>query len=535
VKFRFALVMAVAAACGFLLATTTMTAAASSSVSVSPRDNCGGFNGHVVWAGPSSPYLQLYGEVWDNSACPGSTSVWLSWDSPTHHNIQAQAVSQSQTQGVNYKTNTSATPGNVKVTVCSTHPAWHCGVPVSVSTAPPAPPTVTVTTTTPAPVVTVPVTVPVPEPAPQPRALRVKLTISWTWNRGVTQLRRVTVGALPGTSHLLVRCAGPRCPRPATATAAGRRAVHGLLRSLEGRRYRAGDRLLISLQAPGWRPERAEIAIRSGRVPKVRLLPVGASTAAAASAGHEKRGVASSRYLASNPRVLSGIGAAWGYDWSALPPARGGGPPWVPMVWGEGSVTPATTASLRALRRSGRAQQLLGFNEPDSSSQANMTPEQAAALWPRLERTGLKLGSPAPAVPSDGWLARFMAIATARHLRVDFIALHYYQDFTNPHAVSDLRGQLVAIHHRYRKPIWITEIGALDIRTWKEPMLHAPTDALAAGYMHDLFAMLDGLPFLQRYAWFTDDCWNDAACRYGSLFTSAGHVTRAGETLKTAP
>jgi hypothetical protein len=54
--------------------------------------------------------------------------------------------------------------------------------------------------------------------------------------------------------------------------ATGPRGVRRLLRDWEGRRYRAGDSLLISLRASGWRPERAQIEIRSGRVPKIRLL-----------------------------------------------------------------------------------------------------------------------------------------------------------------------------------------------------------------------------------------------------------------------
>jgi len=208
---------------------------------------------------------------------------------------------------------------------------------------------------------------------------------------------------------------------------------------------------------------------------------------------------------------------------------------WVPMVWGAGSLTPASITRLRAVKRSGRARDLLGFNEPDSSAQSNMTPMRAAALWPKLESTGLRLGSPAPQAPGDGWLARFMALARARRLRVDFIALHYYQDFTNPNAVSELRHRLVALHAKYRKPIWITEIGALDIRAWKEPMMRRPTEALATSYMRKLFAMLDALPFVERYAWFTDDCWGNTDCRLSSLLDSAGRLTPAGSTFRASP
>jgi hypothetical protein len=258
----------------------------------------------------------------------------------------------------------------------------------------------------------------------------------------------------------------------------------------------------------------------------------GQGTAAVATAAAPKRGVASSRYLASRPAVLSRLGASWAYDWSATAPAARGGPAWVPMVWGSWSVTPAVVASLRAAGRSGRARDLLGFNEPDSRGQSDLTPTQAADLWPELERTALRLGSPAPAVPGDGWLTRFFALARARHLRVDFIALHYYQDFTNPDAVAQLRRQLLALHNEFHRPIWITEIGALDIRRFGEPMMRQPTSALAAAYMHRLFAMLDALAFVERYAWFTDDCWSDTACRYSSLLTSAGGLTPAGSAFR---
>jgi hypothetical protein len=39
-----------------------------------------------------------------------------------------------------------------------------------------------------------------------------------------------------------------------------------------GRRYRAGDKLFVTLEAPGYRQERAELAFRWGRKPNVRLL-----------------------------------------------------------------------------------------------------------------------------------------------------------------------------------------------------------------------------------------------------------------------
>jgi hypothetical protein len=263
-------------------------------------------------------------------------------------------------------------------------------------------------------------------------------------------------------------------------------------------------------------------------------IAAGTDADADAVAASGKAGIASSKYLSSAPVKLTALGASWSYNWSATAPPADPKLPWVPMVWGSGSVTPAVIASLRRDRRRGEAKYLLGFNEPDNGGQADMTPAQAAALWPQLERTGLILGSPAVATPTDGWLAQFMRLARQRHLRVNFIALHYYQDFTDPDAVAQLRSQLVGLNRRYHRPIWITEIGAMNIRRWGEPMQRTPTEAEAVTYMGKLFSMLNALPFVQRYAWFTDQCWNDTACHTSSLFSGTGQTTAVGRAFERA-
>ena len=109
----------------------------------------------------------------------------------------------------------------------------------------------------------------------------------------------------------------------------------------------------------------------------------------------------------------------------------------------------------------GEGPDLLSFNEPDMSGQANMSPAQALSLWPQLMATGLRLGSPAVAsggATPGGWLDQFMSGATARGYRVNFITLHWYgSDFATGPAVSQLESYLQAVHARYHKPIWLTE------------------------------------------------------------------------------
>lgn len=260
--------------------------------------------------------------------------------------------------------------------------------------------------------------------------------------------------------------------------------------------------------------------------------PAAAAAAAATAAGSGKAGIASAVYLDSDPAKLLGLNANWAYDWSAKIPQTYPGIQWVPMVWSEAYATAPILEALKQARDDGSARYLLGFNEPDNPRQADMSPARAAELWPRLEQTGLILGSPAPETPTNGWLARFMKLADSRGLRVNFIALHYYMDFTNPASIDVMRRQLIKVHDTYHLPIWITELGAVNIRQWGQRMLHSGSALRAQVYMRDVFRMLNRLPFVQRYAWYSDSCDDQRGCNYSSLFTTSGAVTAEGREFR---
>jgi hypothetical protein len=103
-------------------------------------------------------------------------------------------------------------------------------------------------------------------------ALKVRLSLSWTWRYRSTRLVKLGLGHLPRRARATVRCDGRGCPRPRAVKAAGAHRVSLLLSALTGHRYRAGDKLWITLSAPGYRPERVKIRFRYGRVPTARLL-----------------------------------------------------------------------------------------------------------------------------------------------------------------------------------------------------------------------------------------------------------------------
>jgi hypothetical protein len=169
------------------------------------------------------------------------------------------------------------------------------------------------------------------------------------------------------------------------------------------------------------------------------------------------------------------------------------------MIWGAAN---ATDGSVQLAQRQG-SRVLLGFNEPDMASQSNMTPQQALALWPKLMATGLELGSPAVAANAaapGGWLDQFMSGARSRGYRVDFITLHWYGgDFRTADAVSQLQGYLQAVHARYGLPVWLTEYALTDFGPGGATY---PTAQQQAAFVTASTAMLQSLPYVQRYAWF---------------------------------
>ncbi|MFJ4685200.1 glycosyl hydrolase [Streptomyces sp. NPDC091377] len=199
-------------------------------------------------------------------------------------------------------------------------------------------------------------------------------------------------------------------------------------------------------------------------------------------------------------QALTDSGASWYYNWasSSGQVTKPEGVEYVPMIWGPGSVT---DAELGAAAKEGTT--LLGFNEPDHGGQANMSPEQALDLWPRLQATGLRMGAPAVATGADvadGWLDRFMKGAEQRGLRVDFIPVHWYGADFGPDAANQLRGYLQRIHDRYQKPIWLTEYGLIDFSSGTP---RYPGQEEQAAFVKSSTEMLEGLDFVERYAWFT--------------------------------
>jgi len=195
------------------------------------------------------------------------------------------------------------------------------------------------------------------------------------------------------------------------------------------------------------------------------------------------------------PNAPDLVQTRWYYNWGARPAAPPGTvkAEFIPMLWDGNYVNDETLARVKAAGYPA----LLAFNEPDNKGQANMSVEEAIALWPKLSATGLRLGSPGPTTGAR-WLDKFMEEAKAKGLRVDFICLHWYGDITRPDPVGDLRRYLEKYWDRYHLPIWLTEYSG----AYFDYHLRKPSVEDNARFAAESARMMDSLPFVERYAWF---------------------------------
>ncbi|MGA5304848.1 glycoside hydrolase family protein [Nucisporomicrobium flavum] len=250
-------------------------------------------------------------------------------------------------------------------------------------------------------------------------------------------------------------------------------------------------------------------------------LPAGGTTAPASG----KKGVSTWQFDGLSGAVKD-VGAKWYYNWGTNNDAMPADAEFVPMIWDENVVTAANLAKVKS-----EGSTLLGFNEPDLAGQAEMTVEQALDLWPQLQSTGMRLGSPAVAYGGDtpgGWLDRFMTGARQRGLKVDFITLHWYGSDFSDAAVGQFMGYVQAVHNRYNLPIWVTEYGLMNFTGTPK----FPDTAQITAFITNSTKQLNAASYVERYAWFSLPAVGDSL-PYG-LYRNATSPTEAGKAYRAA-
>lgn len=281
-----------------------------------------------------------------------------------------------------------------------------------------------------------------------------------------------------------------------------------------------------------------------------------------------KKGVVLRKYNAKSncseqhATAVQKLNVQWVYDYSSTPKCGMWGVGVVPMIWGatnetSGAKYEKTKAQIREkteeIAKAGKAGQyrdVLGFNEPDKTNQANLTPQRAADWWKfyiaPLNQSGLRRGSPAVAQvaansSSQAWFSDFMnqvgctqQSTKPKNCSVDFIATHAYQAWNtvDPQTnANNLKKALDTIHAKwpYLK-IWITETGTVN-------RAGEMTAGKARSYMAAEMAMLNKLPYIERYAWVFDYSMDidlgNGAFTYTSLYNTHGDMTELGKLYRT--
>ncbi|OCH92443.1 hypothetical protein OBBRIDRAFT_791322 [Obba rivulosa] len=208
---------------------------------------------------------------------------------------------------------------------------------------------------------------------------------------------------------------------------------------------------------------------------------------------------------------------SWAYNWG--PSFEGSLPQGVeffPMLWGadDGHTNGWSDAATAAIANG--AKYLLSFNEPDLSSQSNLSPEQAANAWMEfMQPFAGKAKLIAPAVTNGAapmgtaWLDAF--IAACSQCTIDGYAIHIYDSATN---IGYYQNYISGVATKYGKEVLVTEFGATGSAQQQEE------------FLQEMVQFLDGLDGISHYAWFMT--------AVGNLVNSDASLSPLGEAYVSA-
>lgn len=234
---------------------------------------------------------------------------------------------------------------------------------------------------------------------------------------------------------------------------------------------------------------------------------------------------------------IAGMGNTWFYKWNNREVSdlqR----EFAPMAWGKGGAD--EDSDIDIYRTNYKATHVLGFNEPDdcfgqSGQFQNMCQEDVAILvYKNLLKTGLRMVSPAGRQGAAlSWVDTFNDLAVQNDIRIDVIAVHWYdwnaspQDSPNANAsliFERFKTYLSNVYANYGLPIWITEFNANKHRT----------QAVNQAFMELAIPYLESLAYVERYAWFEPlPSSPDGQFGNGEFYDSAGAFTQLGTFYST--
>ncbi len=238
------------------------------------------------------------------------------------------------------------------------------------------------------------------------------------------------------------------------------------------------------------------------------------------------------------------VNGSWRYQWNSFEnsPQQN---EYVPMSWGQGTANDAGVAKFIALYNTTH---LLSFNEPDNCfdqsgefGNPKLCVIDEAVKWHKnLMKTGMRMVSPGGREEAPfGWLKDFHKKATEQDVRMDAMAVHWYDWGSNPAAnpthtalqiFNRFKAYLTNVHNLYGLPIWITEFNANPARS----------QDINAGFLELALPYLESLDYIERYCWFPFNTgthfttgWDDVAGKQtnkipslvGTIYTNINNTT----------
>ncbi|KAI7299479.1 glycoside hydrolase family 128 protein [Hortaea werneckii] len=252
-----------------------------------------------------------------------------------------------------------------------------------------------------------------------------------------------------------------------------------------------------------------------------------ASTSSAASAtpssyssgGSTSGSFSGKRGLAYNDASLTSCfgGASkvgWAYNWGSSSNGLDMDVSYVPLLWGTSEdFTGPWSDNAQSAIDSG-SQYLFSFNEPDMSSQANLSPEDAAEAYKKyMSPFAGKAKMCAPSVTNGGgsmgltWLSNFLDACS--DCQIDCINIHWYDSYQNTEYFKDHVTNATEIAPG--KEVFISEFGTTD-----------GSDEQVSEFLQDVMPWMDSKAEVAGYAYFMVSegmlVSGDSASSYGSTY-----------------
>ena len=200
---------------------------------------------------------------------------------------------------------------------------------------------------------------------------------------------------------------------------------------------------------------------------------------------------------------------------------------YTPMAWGKGAADDDN--DIEIIESKYKSTHILAFNEPDdcngqSGQYGNMcVVDTSLTYYKNLLKSGLRMVSPACRQDAVfNWLNEFNSKAINENIRIDVIAVHWYDWGSNPQNSPNANPEdvfnrfvnyLESVHQMYGLPIWITEFNA---NRHRNEWVHRQFLQLALPF-------LDETDYIERYSFFPP------TTQVANFFDDNNNFTQIGE------